>query len=335
MEQLYSMLQVASFREMIMYTKVEQHLKFNKKRDFSLITPCCGKSNRDGKFVNYVDCDSKYGYCHSCGTTINPPQIFKNENGDDFHWNSNKETFIPVLHSTISCVANSQYNRNSLNCKSITKKKNTHKYIDFEVVTSFMSVTIENNLLNYLRCNYDNYKVDVVKQKYYIGTSKNQGTVFWSINKDGKVQKAKVSFYTLEGRRTNKFEVPYKNDDGYYSCLFGEHLLKNNCKPIILVESEKTAIVASIEFPQYTWIGYGGINGLTVSKMKVLENESIIIIPDMSENAIEIMNKKLSNFKSLNIDATIYDMTLGKSDAELKDCNLYNCDIEDVIRTFF
>ena len=93
---------------------------------------------------------------------------------------------------------------------------------------------------------------------------------FWLINKNGNAQKTKVVYYTREGKRTEYFKVPFKNEDGYYSCLFGEHLLNDNSKPIILVESAKTALVASNVLPHYTWIAYGGIIGWTKDKINVL-----------------------------------------------------------------
>ena len=95
-------------------------------------------------------------------------------------------------------------------------------------------------------------------------------------------------FYTKKGKRKDYFSVPYKDEEGYYYCLFGEHLLGKNTKPIILVESEKTAIVCAIEFSEYCWLSYGGINGMTNNKMKVLSGKSILIVPDLSENARNI-----------------------------------------------
>lgn len=45
-------------------------------------------------------------------------------------------------------------------------------------------------------------------------------------------------------------------------CLFGEHLLiRYPDAPVILVESEKTAIVMSHFIPNYVWVATGGING--------------------------------------------------------------------------
>jgi hypothetical protein len=67
--------------------------------------------------------------------------------------------------------------------------------------------------------------------------------VFGLINKIGNAQKTKVVYYTREGKRTEYFKVPFKNQDGYYSCLFGEQLLNDNSKPIILVESKKNSSI--------------------------------------------------------------------------------------------
>ena len=65
-----------------MLTKVERALKFCKKRNFKLITPCCHKANTDGKFVNYEGFEDSFGYCHSCGETTTPPALYKDEKGE-------------------------------------------------------------------------------------------------------------------------------------------------------------------------------------------------------------------------------------------------------------
>lgn len=318
-----------------MFKKVTQNLKFNKKRDYHLITPCCKKNNKDGKFVNYKGFSNNYGYCHSCGTTMNPPPTYVNEKGNEYIFNKATQRFESVLQSPSNTVIQKVENCNTLYNKPTPSAFIIKKYIDFETVNKTLHIKPENALLQYLRTNYEEEQVNFVKQLYCIGTSKKGGTVFWFINKQGKAQKSKISFYTKNGKRTNRFEVPYKNEDGYYNCLFGEHLLANFTKPIILVESEKTAIVSSIVFPKYTWLAYSGINGLTDTKLQILQNEKIIIVPDISENALQIIRNKLPIMKALNIDVSIYDLSLGKSDNELKESGYYNCDIEDVLRNDF
>ncbi|WP_417371477.1 DUF6371 domain-containing protein [Gelidibacter japonicus] len=318
-----------------MYTKVIQELIFERKRDIHLVTPCCHKPNKDGKFVNYQGHSRIYGYCHSCGSTIKPPSLYTDEKGDYYQWNSVLQKFESLLQTPLNNVIQNENKCNTLYYKSSTSPVRHINYIDFKVVKKTIDTFPENNLLQYLRSNYNDDKVNFVKQLYFIGTSKKGGTVFWYINKDGKAQKAKVSYYTKKGKRSNRFEVPYINEDGYYSCLYGEHLLAENTKPIILVESEKTALVAAIEFPEYTWLAYSGINGLTDAKLQVLKDKKIILIPDFSKNAVKIINNKLLKFKNMNIDATVFDMTFGKTEIELKNSAWYNCDIEDIFRKSF
>jgi hypothetical protein len=311
-----------------MLQKVESHLKFENKRNRKLTTPCCHKTNDDGKFVTYKGYPHQYGYCHSCGVTNLPPTIYRNDKGEEFQWNTETDSFEPsVLQLSHKAVLQS-CNTNKLN--SVTKIKT----VNFQLVNKFHEYSKENNLLQYLRTTYSSKDVDAVKNRYYIGTNNKLWTVFWLINKNGNAKKAKVVYYTTDGKRTKYFKVPFKNEDGYYSCLFGEHLLNDNTKPIILVESEKTALVASMVFLNYTWLAYGGMNGLTNDKIKVLAGETIIIIPDISSKAIKVMTDKMPLFQKYHIHAKIFDMTEGLTDDQLKTKGWYNADVEDVLRRY-
>src|SRR5690606_32102403 len=50
----------------------------------------------------------------------------------------------------------------------------------------------------------------------------------------------------------------------YMMCLFGEHLLDPAKQKIVcVVESEKTAAIASFHYPQFDWVACGSNNGLT------------------------------------------------------------------------
>jgi hypothetical protein len=221
---------------------------------------------------------------------------------------------------------------------SNNSKKEKIRFIQERIIWDQYLVCPENNLLKYLRKTYGNKKVDIVKEMYVIGTCSEGGTVFWNISKELKVQKAKISFYNSIGKRSNKFKVPYNNEDGYYSCLFGEHLIIDDLKGkqiIVLVESEKTAIVGDINMPKYTWLAYGGANGLTDEKLKPLIGHKVLIIPDVSRNATEIMLKKLPRLQQLGIDVKVWDMTYGKSDEALEKEGVYNMDLEDFIRDIY
>jgi hypothetical protein len=323
-----------------MLTKIEYDLKFVKKRDYNITTPCCHKSNRDGKFVNYKNLPKQYGYCHSCGETSLPPARYVDEKGNTYVWDEQQQKVIQDC-DTLSNACVTKRHTLTENAPNTTIKQQNLSYkppkisniIDFDMVElSYKSDDI-NNFKLYLHRKYVGYDVTNALQMYYIGTSANNYTVFWYINQYGKVQKSKEVLYQPNGKRTNKFRVPYKNDDEHYFCLFGEHLLANNTKPIILVESEKTAVICSFVFPKFTWLAYSGINGLTYDKLYALRSKEIIIIPDLSRNAVDVIKKKQKDFDYIDINAKIYDLTEGKTDEELKQMQVYNDDLEDILRS--
>lgn len=66
-------------------------------------------------------------------------------------------------------------------------------------------------------------------------------------------------------------------------CFFGEHLLRDNINPVAIVESEKTATIASVYLPQFIWIAAGNLNGLNEEKCSVLKGRQVILYPDLSK----------------------------------------------------
>jgi hypothetical protein len=297
-----------------MLQKKEIEFVFDNKRNYKIITPCCNKKNTDGKFVNYKNIKETFGYCHSCGKATLPPQIYTDQNANEYYWNDAENKFESIY--LISDPKNVNQSKNTF-----SKEQITQKYIDESVIWDYYNTSPENNLLQYLRKTYGNEKTEDAKQTYALGTSKDGGVLFWSINSNLQVQKAKIAYYDTNGKRTNKFKVPYKNEQGYFNCLFGEHLVYDTIKAkkiIVLTESEKTAIIGYILFPHYVWVAYGGINGLTENKLKPLIGHNVLIIPDMSENAVSIILNKIPLLISLGINAKIWDMTNGRTDEQLK-----------------
>ena len=315
-------MQVANQNNMIMLQKTKLELTFNSKRDYKLITPCCGRNNTDGKFINYKNLGQEYGFCHSCGKTSLPPTIYVDENGNEYVWNELDSKFQTDFIPTKNSIVN-------------PSKITTQKFIDESIIWKYFKINPENNLLQYLRKMYGELKTEDAKETYCLGTNNDGGIIFWSINTNLNVQKAKIAYYDTNGKRTNKFKVPYKNEDGYFNCLFGEHLVYDKIKTkktIVLTESEKTAIIGYILFPQYVWLAYGGINGLTENKVSPLIGHNVLISPDMSENAVSIILNKIPFLISLEINAKIWDMTESKTDEQLKLEGIYNNDLEDVFR---
>ena len=143
-----------------------------------------------------------------------------------------------------------------------------------------------------------NQSIDEVCERYKIGSTKGGDVIFWQIDIDGKVRTGKIMQYNpATGKRVhnasgaidwvhNKLKragtVP--QDFNLRQCYFGEHLLSSQPdSTIAIVESEKTAIIASVLMPQYIWIAAGNINGLTLDKSSALKGRSVILFPDLSK----------------------------------------------------
>ena len=64
--------------------------------------------------------------------------------------------------------------------------------------------------------------------------------------------------------------------------MFGEHLLtEDQQKPVAIVESEKTAIVAAGYIPEYVWLATAGKNNLNKDKLKALQGRRVKLYPDL------------------------------------------------------
>ena len=101
--------------------------------------------------------------------------------------------------------------------------------------------------------------------------------------------------------------VLHKGDYNLKQCFFGEHLLpENKTRPVALVESEKTALIASYYLPQYLWLASGGKNGcFNENSLSVLAGRSVVLFPDLG--ATEYWQGKIGVMKSIGVDVQLFD----------------------------
>lgn len=135
-------------------------------------------------------------------------------------------------------------------------------------------------------------------KRYNVGTSHgtlfgNGATVFWQVDKMQRIRQPKVVPYNpTNGKRVRTFKMefftpkPYTKANGYTPCIFGEHLLATDGQQVCVVESEKTAIVASILYPNYIWLASGGAGklasqwGVNAQTAKALQGNKILLVVD-------------------------------------------------------
>ncbi|PRY09036.1 hypothetical protein CLV24_11987 [Pontibacter ummariensis] len=166
--------------------------------------------------------------------------------------------------------------------------------IDPSVFRASLSGYASNRFTVYLA---DHFGYDIASQlieRYFIGTSKywDGATVFWQIDNTGCIRSGKIMLYNpVTGKRskdTGKYPtwvhtaLKLKNFN-LKQCFFGEHLLQvEKGKPVAVVESEKTAIIASVYLPQFTWLATGGKGGLNAEKCLALQGRKVVLFPDLN-----------------------------------------------------
>jgi len=203
-------------------------------------------------------------------------------------------------------------NGNSIiNYNYVTPPPIKPSYIDKEILQKTLTKYEINPLITYL---YNYYSKDEVRnsfKKYQVGTSKmyNGATVFWQMDNTGNVRTGKIMAYDIAtGGRIKDENISYVNwvhfklkipKDSIRQCLFGLHLLNKKTKQVAIVESEKTALIMSIEFPNYTWMSTGTISGFKYEYLAPLKGTTIIAFPDKGgyaqwQKTADILNKTVA-----------------------------------------
>ena len=101
--------------------------------------------------------------------------------------------------------------------------------------------------------------------------------------------------------------VLHKGDYNLKQCFFGEHLLpEDKSRPVALVESEKTALIASYYLPQFLWIASGGKNGcFNANSLFRSGRRSVVLFPDLG--ATDYWQSKIGLMKSYGIEVRMFD----------------------------
>ena len=169
-------------------------------------------------------------------------------------------------------------------------------YMDLDIVNQSLRGYSANKLFQFLSAQFGETETLNLMKRYKVGTSKywDGATVFWQTDNQSKVRTGKIMLYNSETGKRIK-------------CFFGEHLLSEDKScPVALVESEKTAIIASYYLPQFLWIASGGKNGcFNVNSLSVLAGRSVVLFPDLG--ATDYWQSKISLMKSCGIEVQMFD----------------------------
>jgi hypothetical protein len=256
----------------------------------------CPACNSNKSFVRYIDTTTgehianNVGKCNreiNCGYHYTPKQYFQ-DNSLSFD-RENNVSVSPALRER----------------KLETRKQPS--FIETNIFKSSLKGYEENIFTKQLLHRFGKAAAEKAIEKYFIGSSKHWpgATIFWQIDFSGKIRTGKIMLYDESLHRVKEpfnhitWVQTVLNIENFNlkQCLYGAHLLKGNTNTVNLVESEKTAIIASIYLPQFTWLSCGNLNGLNIEKLKVLQGRKVVLFPDL--NAYDIWDRKAKEFEKL------------------------------------
>lgn len=212
---------------------------------------------------------SHVGYCPECGYQMSIVEF-----------ESRRRQLI--FHFTNSRTEQSLNNAGTQNAN----KGDTNYYVS----KNYAQGCNENsNLFQYLAGKFGMDKVANAFHKYGVETClwrhREFASIFWYKDSDCTNLAYRIMQYHKDGhsnkRDTITKSLDVENHNRY--CLFGRHLLELPDavnKPVCIVESEKTAIICSIVYPQAIWMATGSSYYLFDNKLDFEPDREIVLIPD-------------------------------------------------------
>jgi hypothetical protein len=269
----------------------------------------CPNCNERQEFTRYIDDDGNYfddkvGICNrkeKCGYHYPPKQFFAD---NPKLAKKGRRRGKPNYAFTVKNGSTVEYKTNNL--------ADVPDYIPFEVFEATLGGYEQNAFVEFLLNLYPDCgsEVEAAMKAYFVGTYDGL-TCFWQIDRQGKIRTGKIMRYdAATGKRqtirTIKFakgeikdievewmhkKIKREKDSPEFNLrqvFFGEHLTaKNTDKPIAIVEAEKTAIIASICFPELIWLAAGSLTNFSLTKVMRFSGRQTILYPDANKAAFD------------------------------------------------
>lgn len=268
----------------------------------------CPNCNDPHSFAYYLDgntgkvIDKNVGRCNhesGCGYNYTPKQFFIDNPME-------KERFTAPVQ-----------------IKPIHQPQREISYVPFQYVEK--SISYNSTFIFFLCGLFDRYSlesptIEKLMNDYALGATKNGSIIYWQIDSKGKIRTGKVMKYDpntghriKDGGGINwihsimKKQQLLPEDYNLVQCLFGEHLLKMHpAKVVALVESEKSALIASGVYPEYIWLATGGKSQLSIDKLNVLQGRTVIMFPDV--DGFEYWSNKAKEVEAIGCKVVVSDL---------------------------
>jgi len=230
---------------------------------------------------------------------------------------------------------------------SILELQNKPKYFTRTNIEDYNKEDLlKSGLAKFLCTNFEEKMVLETLSNYYVRTCETEPNViltkYWYLdNKRNEFNTKFVSYDPVTGKCNSSDEKHLEStttlkssdnfrreqDENYIPniCLFGLHLIDSECtNQICLVEDERTAIIASIAYPDIVWVATGG-QEINYALIKPLIGLDVVLFPTNNQyykwkEIAEVYGFKLSTLLRINFNLPNTDL----SDYILSKCDTWH-----------
>lgn len=212
----------------------------SKKRQRVKYCPC-GKSNKDGKFVPYIE-HERFGYCHSCGQTFYPDDI------------------TPIVSPKSKAPSYMDFNEVS---------RSLRWFMNTDFARGFLKISGYEKLQELQEL----YHLGGLKERVIFWQIDEQHRV-----RSGK--KMAYDRATLRRKGIPRWMHPeeFNLEQCFFGQHL---LSQFQGKTVAIVESEKTALLGAVFKPSYLWLACGGKSLLSADNLRAIKHRKVMLFPDL------------------------------------------------------
>lgn len=167
-----------------------------------------------------------------------------------------------------------------------------------------------NTFIDFLLTLFDPPKVAAAVERYCIGGDSHGRTIFPNIDQEGRCVGGAVIPYLANGHRDkskgiSNLHSELKRKDKTHptqadQVLFGSHLLRHYPSASVgVVESQKSAVILSIIYPEIVWVATAGMTNFNERLLAPIYDRNVVAYPDV--NGVKVWTERAKDLPFKNI----------------------------------
>ena len=184
----------------------------------------------------------------------------------------------------------------------------TYNFIEPSIIKRLQGQ--RNTFIDFLLTLFDPPKVAAAVERYCIGGDSHGRTIFPNIDQEGRCVGGAVIPYLANGHRDkskgiSNLHSELKRKDKTHptqadQVLFGSHLLRHYPSASVgVVESQKSAVILSIIYPDVVWLATAGMTNFNERLLAPIYERNVVAYPDF--NGVKVWTERAKDLPFKNI----------------------------------